>query len=49
MNDQDWINEIKIGYIRAEGKMFLKFIEEMEEDCFGYKLIPKIIPERRGR
>jgi hypothetical protein len=42
---QEWVDTIQIGMIRADGKMFKRFIKEQEEDCFGYELVP----ERRGK
>jgi hypothetical protein len=39
LNAQDWVDALKTGYVNAEGKMFKKFIVEMEEECFGYALI----------
>jgi|TARA_Y100000310_G_scaffold218179_1_gene219358 hypothetical protein len=42
LNSQNWVDEIKVGMIRADGKMFKRFIKEMEDECFGYKLVTKI-------
>ena len=38
---QEWVDTIHIGMIRADGKMFKKFIEDQEEDCWGYSLVPE--------
>ncbi|MBT6231710.1 MAG: hypothetical protein HOI47_34135 [Candidatus Scalindua sp.] len=38
---QDWMDKIKIGHIKTDGKIFKKFVEEMEEECFGYKLVTR--------
>jgi hypothetical protein len=42
MEYQDWIEQIVIGHVRADGKMFKKFVKEMEEECNGYKLVTKL-------
>jgi hypothetical protein len=39
LNAQGWVNKVELGYIKADGKMFKKFIVDMEEECFGYSLI----------
>lgn len=38
LEEQDWIEEIVVGMISAEGKMFSKFIKECEEDYCGHQL-----------
>ena len=38
---QEWVDTIHIGMIRADGKMWKKFIEDQEEDCWGYSLVPE--------
>lgn len=39
LEDQEWLEEIKVGHIKSDGKMFRKFVDDMEEECNGYKLV----------
>jgi len=41
MEGQDWIVNITLGMIKSDGKMFYRFVKEMEEDCNGLKLVTK--------
>ncbi|MCP4475429.1 MAG: helix-turn-helix domain-containing protein [Gammaproteobacteria bacterium] len=42
LGEQGWIDKIVLGYISSKGKMFNKFVEEMENECNGYKLVTKL-------
>jgi len=44
MEGEDWIEKIEVGYVKSTGKMFKKFVDDMEDECHGYKLVTKLNP-----